>query len=159
MKKNLLMIAAGLSLLFISSCFSTRKAGNTALQDKIFPKGNPVTGDNFHGKVWLQPLVQSDSLNQADLGCVTFAPGARTRWHSHPAGQILMVIGGTGYYQEKGSAKKILHKGDAIKCPPDILHWHGASADDEFLQVAVTGRQNGPTVWAEKVTEEEYNHP
>lgn len=130
----------------------------TAQPDTLFPRGAKVTNNNFRGDVWLQMLVQADSLNQLDIGCVTFAPGARTRWHLHPAGQILMVTDGKGYYQEKGQAKKILRKGDVIKCPPDVPHWHGASADSGFVQVAITGRANGPTAWQAEVTDQEYYH-
>ncbi|MDF9796230.1 quercetin dioxygenase-like cupin family protein [Catalinimonas alkaloidigena] len=61
-----------------------------------------------------------------------------------------------GYYQEKGSPKRTLEKGDVVKCPPNVPHWHGASADQVFIQIAITGRQNGPTEWLEVVTDEEY---
>lgn len=123
----------------------------------IFPKGEKITNDNFTGTAYLQPLIAADSLNPTSVGNVTFEPGARTKWHSHPAGQILLVTDGVGYYQEKGQLKKILRKGDTIKCPPNIPHWHGASVDHAFVQVAITGREKGETVWLEQVTEEEYN--
>lgn len=123
----------------------------------IFAKGEKITNDNFNGTVWLENLIRADSLNQNSVGSVTFEPGVRSKWHMHPAGQILLAIDGIGYYQEKGQTKKILRKGDAIKCPPNIPHWHGAGADTAFVQVAITGRENGPTVWLEAVTDEEYN--
>jgi quercetin dioxygenase-like cupin family protein len=66
------------------------------------------------------------------------------------------AIDGVGYYQEKGQAKKILRKGDVIKCPPNIPHWHGASPDVYFVQVAVTNNQNGATKWLEAVTDDQY---
>jgi quercetin dioxygenase-like cupin family protein len=91
------------------------------------------------------------------VGNVTFEPGSRSKWHSHPAGQILLAIDGVGYYQEEGQPKKILRKGDAVKCPPNIPHWHGASPDQMFIQVAITSSQNGGTVWMQPVTDEEYN--
>lgn len=125
--------------------------------DPIFAKGEKITNNNFVGTVYLQQLILSDSLNNTQVGNVTFEPGARSNWHLHPAGQILLVIDGIGYYQEKGSPKKILHKGDVIKCPPNMAHWHGASATDEFVQVAITNTQNGPPVWLQQVTDEEYN--
>ena len=123
----------------------------------IFPKSEKITNDNFTGTAYLQPLIGSDSLNSISVGNVTFEPGARSKWHSHPAGQILLVTGGVGYYQEKGQVKKTLRKGDVIRCPPNIAHWHGASADTAFVQVAITGREKGETVWLQKVTDEEYN--
>ncbi|MGE8527218.1 cupin domain-containing protein [Chryseobacterium rhizosphaerae] len=67
------------------------------------------------------------------MGNVTFEPGARTKWHLHPGGQIILVTGGVGFYQEKGQPKKILHKGDVIKCSPHVEHWHGTSKDSYFV--------------------------
>ena len=130
----------------------------TAWQEaNIFPKGEKITNENFTGTAYLQPLMDADSLNSISVGNVTFEPGARSKWHSHPAGQILLVTDGVGYYQEKGQPKKLLRKGDVIKCPPNIAHWHGASADTAFVQVAITGREKGETNWMEKVSDEEYN--
>ncbi len=123
----------------------------------IFPKGDKIENSNFTGNAYLAMLVQEDSVNQNAVGSVTFEPGARTNWHSHPAGQIILAIEGEGYYQEKGSPKKVLSKGDVVKCPANVPHWHGASADSEFIQIAITGRENGPTVWLEAVTDEVYN--
>lgn len=74
----------------------------------------------------------------------------------HPSGQIILATGGVGYYQEKGSPKRILRKGDVVKCPANTPHWHGASADKEFIQIAITGREKGPTQWLEPVTDQEY---
>ncbi|RBQ04273.1 cupin domain-containing protein [Pedobacter miscanthi] len=122
----------------------------------IFPKGDKNTSDNFEGEVWVKSLIDADSLNDNAVGNVTFSPGARSKWHSHPAGQILLVTDGVGYYQEKGQPKKILRKGDVIKCPPNVPHWHGASQDTMFVQVAITSRQKGPTVWLEAVTDRVY---
>jgi quercetin dioxygenase-like cupin family protein len=124
--------------------------------DLIFAQGEKITSDNFTGTVYLNMIIEADSLNSNSIGNVTFEPGARTKWHLHPAGQILLVTDGVGYYQEKGQPKKILRKGDAVKCPPNVPHWHGASADAAFVQVAVTSRHLGPTVWLEPVTDDEY---
>lgn len=123
---------------------------------EIFPKGEIINMSSFVGTAWLTRLVSADSMNFNSVGSVTFETGARTDWHYHPAGQIILVLGGVGYYQEKDSKKRILRKGDAIKCPPDVPHWHGASADEEFVQIAITGRKNGPTVWLDRVSDEEY---
>lgn len=127
------------------------------MDNKIFEKGEKITNTNFTGEVWLNNLVQADSSNQNAVGSVTFEPGARTKWHSHPAGQIILALDGVGYYQEKGSPKIIVNKGDVIKCPADIPHWHGASTDTQFVQVAITGREKGETVWLEAVNESDYN--
>ena len=124
----------------------------------IFPKGEKITNNNFVGNAWLQQLVIADSLNPTQVGTVTFEPVARTKWHLHPAGQILLIVGGTGYYQEKGSPKRIIKKGDAINCTANVPHWHGASKDDELIQIAITNTTKGAVVWMGTVTDKEYNN-
>ncbi|MDN3655453.1 carboxymuconolactone decarboxylase family protein [Ferruginibacter paludis] len=127
--------------------------------DEIFPIGEKITNDNFIGTAWLNQLIQSDSINNIQVGNVTFEKGARTKWHYHPGGQILLALDGVGYYQEKGRAKRMLHKGDVVKCAANVPHWHGASPGDKFIQVAITDPKNGATVWLEAVGEPEYNSP
>lgn len=145
-------------LLFTMFSCSTESAKKTAPEDAVlFPTGTKNTNDNFKGDVWVHGLVDADSSNQAAVGNVTFAPGARSRWHIHPGGQILLATDGVGYYQEQGQPKLILRKGDVVKCPANIPHWHGASADTAFVQIAITDRANGPTEWLEHVTDEEYH--
>jgi len=143
-----------------SACENRTQPDNNPPQtekDPVFSKGEKVTNDNFIGNVWLNNLVQADSSNQNAVGSVTFEPGARTKWHSHPAGQIILALDGVGYYQEKGKEKVIIRKGEVVKCPLDVPHWHGASADTAFVQVAITGREKGETVWLDAVTDEEYH--
>ena len=144
-----------LCLIVLAAC-NNKAAVNNSNYELVFPKGEKITNDNFTGTAYLQMLIAADSLNPTAVGNVTFEPGARSKWHLHPAGQILLAINGVGYYQEKGQPKKILRKGDAVKCPPNVPHWHGASADTGFVQVAVTNNQNGATVWMGAVTDEEY---
>lgn len=122
----------------------------------IFPRGEKITNSNFAGTAYLKTLVEADSMNSIAVGNVTFEAGARTKWHLHPGGQILLVMGGVGFYQEKGQDKRTLRKGDVIRCPPNVPHWHGASTDSTFIQVAITNNQNGPTIWLHEVTDKEY---
>jgi len=124
----------------------------------IFSTGEKINSDHFVGSAWLNQLMKSDSVNKIQVGNVTFEPGARTKWHYHPAGQILLALDGLGYYQEKGSAKRMLRKGDVVKCPPNIPHWHGAAPNEKFVQVAITSIDNGATVWMQAITEEEYSN-
>jgi quercetin dioxygenase-like cupin family protein len=144
-----------ISVLIVESCHLRSNFNNHTTS--VFPKGEKVTNNNFTGIVWLQMLGQDDKLLNTGVGNVTFEPGARTKWHLHPAGQIILVTDGIGYYQEKGQPKKILRKGDVIKCPPNVEHWHGASEDSYFVQVAVTDNDKGSVVWLQPVTEEEYH--
>jgi 4-carboxymuconolactone decarboxylase len=131
--------------------------GTSEIAEAIFPKGEKITNSNFKGNAWLESLVVNDNIYHTQVGNVTFEPGARTNWHSHPGGQILLAIGGTGYYQEKGSDKRLLRKGDVVKCLPNIAHWHGASPDTEFIQIAITPPDKGQTVWLEPVSDDSYN--
>ena len=156
-KKILAIILIG-TLIFSCKKIKEKEAVTevNAQQEMIFPKGKKVTNNNFIGDVWVHMQVLADSVNRNSVGTVTFDPGARSNWHLHPNGQIIMALDGEGYYQEKGSAKRILYKGDVVKCPANTPHWHGASPDKEFIQIAITSRVNGPTEWLEAVTEEEY---
>jgi quercetin dioxygenase-like cupin family protein len=153
---------AGILLIgiFVFSCKAQNKptlsTKTESQKSLLFPKGEKITNANFTGTAYLQMLIAADSLNPTSVGNVTFEPGARTKWHFHPGGQILLATDGVGYYQEKGQPKKILRKGDVIKCPPNIEHWHGASIDTHFVQVAITNTQNGVPVWLEAVTNDEY---
>ena len=152
--KHLLKFILPLVMVLFTACNIQKRGQENEL---IFQKGEKITNANFTGTAYLQSLIKADSLNPIAVGNVTFEPGARSKWHLHPAGQILLVIDGVGYYQEKGKPKQLLRKGDAIKCPPNIPHWHGASTDTAFVQVAITGRDKGETVWLEEVTGEQYN--
>jgi quercetin dioxygenase-like cupin family protein len=148
----------------VVECLTDKKNQLTAVPagpdnaTSIFPKGEQMTNNNFIGNAWLQQMILSDSLNPIQVGSVTFDPGARTNWHLHPGGQILLITAGTGYYQEKDSPKRIIKKGEVIKCPPNVPHWHGASKDDELIQIAITNTQKGTVVWQHPVSDKEYNH-
>jgi 4-carboxymuconolactone decarboxylase len=123
----------------------------------LFPKGEKIANGNFVGNAFLHTMISPDSLNPTLVGCVTFEPGARSNWHLHPGGQILVIVEGTGYYQEQGSPKRVIKKGESIKCPANVPHWHGASKNEQLIQIAITNNQNGPTVWLQPVTKDEYN--
>jgi quercetin dioxygenase-like cupin family protein len=133
------------------------------IQDKsesvIFPKGVKVPNDHFIGAAYLEMLVPSDNIFNCPIGNVTFEAGARNNWHKHPGGQVLLVTGGKGYYQEEGKPAQELHEGDVIKILPNVKHWHGATSDSWFTHLAIsTNVQMGDTEWLEPVTDEEYNN-
>lgn len=159
MIKSLLKFSLPFLSVVLAACATRPQAPTATGQEQvlIFPKGDKITNSNFAGAAWLTSLVSPDSVNQNSVGSVTFEPGARTNWHSHPNGQIILVIEGEGYYQEKGNPKVILRKGDVAKCPANVPHWHGASATKKFIQIAITGREKGETVWMQPVTDDEYN--
>jgi quercetin dioxygenase-like cupin family protein len=127
-------------------------------QNTIFPKGEKAPVDYFTGTVWVKMLVPNDAIFHCQIGNVVFQPGARTNWHTHPAGQILIVTDGTGYYQEKGKPAQLLRKGDVVTILPGVVHWHGASPGSEFTHIAINANtQHGLVDWLERVTDEEYN--
>ena len=91
------------------------------------------------------------------IGNVTFDAGARTNWHKHSGGQILLVTAGEGRYQEKGKDIQILKKGDVVKIPPNVEHWHGAAPDSMFAHISIEPNiPNNETTWLESVTDKEY---
>ncbi|MCC6279427.1 MAG: carboxymuconolactone decarboxylase family protein [Saprospiraceae bacterium] len=123
----------------------------------IFPLGDKIEGGNFTGTVWVTQLLPADSTINAAIGNVVFEPGARSKWHKHPGGQTLLALEGVGYYQEKGKPVQILRKGDVARCPPDVEHWHGASHDNWFVQMAITPEHpKGRVIWLHEVSEGDY---
>ncbi|WPU95259.1 cupin domain-containing protein [Mucilaginibacter sabulilitoris] len=142
-------------LVLLGAVVSTRATAQTV---SIFPKGELSKTNNHTGDVWLTELNKADSVIDCNIATATFAPGAKLDWHIHPAGQILMITEGTGYYQEKGKPIQVVHKGDVIKCVPGVAHWHGAAPKSIFTYIAVStkGAVN-KTEWLQRVTDVEYN--
>ncbi|NMP28955.1 cupin domain-containing protein [Rahnella sp. SAP-1] len=120
----------------------------------------PVWGaaEHFTGRVRVDPLFSADKDISVSAAYVTFEPGARTAWHTHPAGQRLVVTSGVGLTQQQGQPVKIIHPGDVVIYPPGVKHWHGAAPDSAMTHLAVTGMVAGKSVeWMEKVSDEQYN--
>jgi 4-carboxymuconolactone decarboxylase len=116
-----------------------------------------TNNSNFVGVVSVNMLITPDSLFNTQMASVTFEAGARTNWHYHPSGQILMITDGSAYYQEKGKPKQILSKGQVVKCLPNVYHWHGATQNGSMTHLAINQNlQMGSVVWLQKVTDEEY---
>jgi quercetin dioxygenase-like cupin family protein len=133
------------------------KMENNLSESVIFPKGNKTDGKIFTGNVWVKMLVTEKEYN-CSVYNVTFEPGARTHWHSHPGGQILLVTGGKGYSQEEGKPARPLHPGDVVTIPQNVKHWHGATKNSWFVHVGITANpQAGDAEWFEEVNEREYN--
>ena len=150
MRKALLVTAFAIGCLFV-----LRAQAQTA--DSGFPRGELSTARNHTGNIWLSELNVGDSTFDPGIAMATYDAGARLDWHIHPGGQVLLITEGTGYYQEKGKPIQIVHKGDVIKCPPGVEHWHAASPKSSFAYIAVTPTQKGKTIWLKPVSDEEYN--
>ncbi|MGC1242115.1 MAG: cupin domain-containing protein, partial [Chryseosolibacter sp.] len=102
-------------------------------------------------------LVSNDSTYNTLVGNVYFEKSARSNWHVHPSGQILIVLDGEGYHQLEGQPKQTMRKGDVIKCPPNVRHWHGATEYNSLTQMYILPKtENGIVTWLEAVTDEQY---
>ncbi len=125
---------------------------------EIFPRGDQAPAQIFTGAVWVHMLhTDREKVFDTQVYNVTFAASARTFWHSHPGGQILLVTHGTGYYQERGKPARILKPGDTVAIPPDVEHWHGAAPGESFIHLGMSTQDHlGPAKWLGPVTDKEY---
>ena len=111
----------------------------------------------FTGRVRIDPVWPANEHISASGALVTFEPGARSAWHTHPAGQRLVATSGVGLTQEWGKPVQMIRPGDVIWCPPGVKHWHGAAPATAMTHMAVTPTLEGKNVdWMEKVTDEQY---
>lgn len=113
----------------------------------------------FTGRVRIDPIWAADKHLNTSGAQVTFEPGARSAWHTHPAGQRLVVTSGVGMTQEWGKPIQIIQPGDVVWCPPGVKHWHGATPTTAMSHIAVTATLEDKNVnWMEKVSDEQYGH-
>ena len=111
----------------------------------------------FTGTVRIDPLFQAPDPARVQGASVTFEPGARTAWHTHPLGQMLIVTAGCGLAQRWGGTIEQIRPGDVVWFPPGEKHWHGATATTAMTHIAIQEQHDGKTVdWMEKVSEEQY---
>jgi len=111
----------------------------------------------FAGAVRVDPLVQASEPARVTAASVTFEPGARSNWHTHPLGQTLIVTTGCGLVQSWGGPVRKIRPGDVVWCPPGEKHWHGGTATTAMTHIAVQEHLGGKNVeWLERVTDEEY---
>jgi quercetin dioxygenase-like cupin family protein len=113
--------------------------------------------DYFTGAVRIDPLFQAGDPARVSGNAVTFEPGARTAWHTHPLGQTIIITAGCGWAQREGGAIEEIRPGDVVWFPPGEKHWHGATATTGMTHIAIQEALNGKTVeWLEQVSEEQY---
>ena len=156
-----------LAILSTGSCGGTHMASASAPsrgeQMEISPAGSraPTQGAsaNFTGSVTVTPLFSATPHTRAAGASVTFEPGARSAWHSHPAGQTLIVTAGTGWIQQWGGQKRELRPGDVVWTPPGVKHWHGGTATEGLTHIAIQEHVDGKVVyWMEPVSDEQYRN-
>lgn len=113
--------------------------------------------DNFTGSVRVDPLFPATSPSTVSGDLVTFEPGARSAWHTHPLGQTLIVTSGVGWVMDWNGEKHEMKAGDVVRIPPGVKHWHGASATTGVSHIAIQQAVDGKNVqWMEKVSDEQY---
>jgi len=127
----------------------------------IRPSGSVPTRrqpkESFTGVVWQDPIIEAPAPARIRSGRVSFEPGARTAWHTHPLGQTLIVTAGCGWTQCEGEPIVEIRAGDIVWCPANHRHWHGATPTTAMSHIAITESLNGVAVaWMEHVTDEQY---
>nr|WP_319265978.1 cupin domain-containing protein [uncultured Draconibacterium sp.] len=128
--------------------------------DPIFtqnPAPEEFVAEYFTGKVGVRMMLQNDENNEYSIANVIFDPTSRTNWHTHPKGQVLLVLAGEGFYKAEGEPVQKIKKGDVVNIPPNVNHWHGAAANSEFVHVALTNYKDGQNVtWGDPVSDDDY---
>lgn len=137
-----------------------RSGGNDVLPPSVgpFPVGeeNAAYARYFTGRSWLAPLTKDSRLG-VPVANVTFEPGCRNNWHSHTGGQLLIAVGGVGYYQERGQDARRLNPGDIVEIAPNVEHWHGAAPESWFSHLAVEcNPATNRNTWLEPVSDADY---
>ena len=159
--KRILFAALTAAALFSDGILQSLNAQNMEIPKKVspFPVGDKLPeqfSKYFIGQAWLAPLTDDKRLN-VPVSNVTFSPGCRNNWHSHTGGQLLIAVGGRGYYQEKGRPARALLPGDIVEIAPDVVHWHGAAPDSWFSHLAVAcNPATNENTWLEPVDDAQY---
>jgi quercetin dioxygenase-like cupin family protein len=165
--------AVTLSLFALSSALASREGNTLASNAPTVTQSNPpqkmsITRSGtrtpsrgpeeyFTGNVSVEALFPANAPSRTSGGSVTFEPGARSAWHTHPLGQALIVTAGTGWVQQEGGEKQEIRPGDVVWTPPGVKHWHGATATNAMSHIAITNMVGGKNVdWMEQVSEEQY---
>lgn len=145
-----------LLLLFLLTIpFSVQAQNAEYTVTSYFDEGFKAPNTHYIGEAWLNFLVQSDDEFQYNLTKATFAANSTLDWHKHATAQVIIVVEGEGYYQERGKEPFIMKTGDVITCPQDIEHWHTSTIDSSVTYIAIYGSE--PTTWTETLTMEYYN--
>ena len=144
------------SLLLAASSFA--QTAELVIQRAGSQPATTGPAERFTGAVRVDPLFPARDPGRTSSGLVTFEPGARSAWHTHPLGQILIVTAGVGRVQQWGGAVQEIRPGDVVWIPPSVKHWHGAAPTTAMAHIAVQEHLDGKVVdWLEKVGDEQYS--
>lgn len=156
--KNIKYFTTIILLFLFNQLTSAQQKTKSNSMTSFTEKGIAAPKEYFTGIVWVNMNVKPDEGYNINMGTVTFEPKGRTNWHTHTSGQILFVIEGIGYYQEKGKSIQLIQKGDVIKIPKNVKHWHGASNNSLMRHIALVPEfDKDKTEWLEAVNDKEYN--
>lgn len=122
----------------------------------FLPQGPLAPNTHYLGEAWLNGVFQGDSELNFNITKATFRKNSTLDWHKHATPQVLIVIEGEGYYQEKGKEPIVIKKGDIVKCPKEVEHWHTSSKESLVTYLALYDGTK-PTVWTDKLTQEYYD--
>lgn len=147
--KKLTIIFATLLPLFIHA------QSSEYIVSSYLDEGFKAPNTHHIGEAWLNFLLESDEEFDYNITRATFSPGSTLDWHKHSTPQVIIVLDGEGYYQERGKEPIIMKKGDVIKCEKNVEHWHTSSANNSVSYIAIYGSE--PTIWTEKLTREYYD--
>src|SRR4051794_28385641 len=158
-RRHTLTIAGGLVTGAAGAALAEPTKGNTAMQIRRAGSQPSAKGpaDYFIGTVRVDPMFPATAPSRVSGGHVTFEPGARSAWHTHPVGQTLIITSGLGWVQQWGGPKQEVRAGDGVWFSPGIKHWHGASATTAMTHIAIQEAIDGKNVdWLEQAGDEQY---
>lgn len=158
-RRHTLALASGLMTLAGGAALAQPLEGNATMQ--IRRAGSQPSGKGpanyFTGGVRVDPMFPANAPSRVNGGHVTFEPGARSNWHTHPLGQTLIITSGLGWVQREGGAIEEVRPGDVVWFPPGLKHWHGATPATAMTHIAVQEALDGKNVdWLERVSDEQY---
>ncbi|SHJ83571.1 Cupin domain protein [Arenibacter nanhaiticus] len=119
-------------------------------------EGTKAPNTHYIGEAWLSAIIHNDAELGYNITKATFRANSTLDWHKHSSAQVLVIVNGEGYYQERGKEAVILKEGDVIKCGKDIEHWHSSTKYSDVTYLAFYGAEQ-PTIWTEVLTQEYYD--
>ncbi len=144
-----------LLLIVFTSCISfAQKTAYTVTS--FLQEGPKAPNTHYIGEAWLNSVLQGDSELNYNITKATFRKNSTLDWHKHATPQVLIILEGEGYYQERGKDPISIKKGDVVRCPKEVEHWHTASKESSVTYLAIYDGSK-PTVWTDKLTQEYYD--
>ena len=148
------MIKKVLSILLIAFSLSIYAQTSEYVLNSYFAEGFKAPNINYLGEAWLNPLIRSDESISYNITKATFKANSTLNWHKHTDQQVLIIVSGKEYYQEKGKQPIVIREGDVLKCSSNTEHWHASSKDQDVTYLAI---YKGETEWTDVLTQEAYD--